>query len=111
MVAIFPGRRWPTEENKKHCRQSDCFVLQVRGGAQFVEMSTQSGVVSKISGTSTRWEQGTCNKHFKIEAQKMGQKSSPLSNGKKVEFCTRIPYYYFLHIILVYIIVRLIDLF
>ena len=74
-------------------RHSDCFVLQVRGGAQFVEMSTQSGVVSKISGTSTRWEQGTCNKHFKIEAQKMGQKSSPLSNGKKVEFCTRIPYY------------------
>ena len=52
---------------------------------QYVEFSTQSGTVSKISSSATRWEQGTCNKRFKDEAGKIGQKKS-MSNGKKVSF-------------------------
>lgn len=57
-----------------------------------MEISTQSGNTSKNSSGAIRWEQGTCNKSFKDEAQKIGQKNS-CSNGQKVEFCTRIVYF------------------
>ena len=55
---------------------------------QYVEFSSGGGK-NMSAGGATRWEQGTCNARFKDEALKIGQKDS-MSNGQKVEFCTRI---------------------